>query len=378
MFSLYENNLNDILPDLPDIKKLKIPNDLKYKKDDLFICVLGFEDRAKNIAQKLCDSGDYRCTESILLEYFTNRKDNEINREATEKSLTNFSDLLTNMQCESDDFLDSFRQILKRLCNNDNHIPSITFDISSCSAKLTLELLHIIFEFNVKLLLVYTEAALYYPLKNQTEEILQLIHEKGDDFYQTFGPTRGVAKIVPSRFHSGCNLDDLPNAAILFATYKPERNTTALSNIFADPPIEKYENRIVWVIGKPHQKKDHYRIEFTKKINKIKKTSKCKTLSTFYYKETLSYLDDEFDKLSKEYHVFVTALGSKMQVIGLSLFHHIHPDVTIMFITPKEYDADKYSEGCLETWKIDFGDVIKIKILLDKVGTLELKNLKNK
>jgi hypothetical protein len=63
-----------------------------------------------------------------------------------------------------------------------------------------------------------------------------------------------------------------------------------------------------------------------------------------------------------------------MQVIGLSLFHHIHPDVTILFVTPKEYDADKYSEGCLETWKIDFGEVNKIKEILDKIGTLELKN----
>ncbi|MGA2917181.1 hypothetical protein [Methanoregula sp.] len=374
MFSLSETKLGDILPDLPDIKKLKVPKDFENKKDDLFICVLGFEDRAKNIAQKLSDNANYQCTESILLEYLTNRKDNEINREATEKSLTSFSDLLTNMQCEADDFLDSFRQILKRLCNNEKHIPSITFDISSCSAKLTLELLHIIFEFNVRLLLVYTEAALYYPLEKQTEEILKLIDEKGDDFYQTFGPTRGVAKIVPSRFHSGCNLDDLPNAAILFATYKPERNTTALSNIFADPPIEKYGDRIVWVIGKPHKKKDYYRIEFTKKINKITRTSKCKILSTFYYKETLSYLNEEFEKLSNEYHVFVTALGSKMQVIGLSLFHHIHPDVTILFVTPKEYDADKYSEGSLETWKIDFGEVNKIKEILDKIGTLELKN----
>jgi len=374
MFSLYEYKLNDILPDLPDIKKLKIPKDFENKKDELFICVLGFEDRAKNIAQILSDSTNYRCTESILLEYFTNRKDNEINRESTEKSLTKFSDILTNMQCEADDFLDTFRQILKRICNKDKYIPSITLDISSCSAKLTLELLHIIFEFNVSLLLVYTEAALYYPLKNQTDEILRLINEKGDDFYQTFGPTRGVAKIVPSRFHSGCNLDDLPNAAILFATYKPERNSTALSNIFADPPIEKYGDRIVWVIGKPHQKKDSYRIEFTKKINKITTTSKFKILSTFYYKETVLYLDEEFGKLSKEYHVFITALGSKMQIIGLSLFHHIHPDVTIIFITPKEYDADKYSEGCLETWKIDFGEVVKIKQLLDKIGILELKN----
>jgi hypothetical protein len=59
-----------------------------------------------------------------------------------------------------------------------------------------------------------------------------------------------------------------------------------------------------------------------------------------------------------------------MQALGTALFCYMHPDVRVIFSTPKEYNAARYSKGCKEVWEMDVGAVGELRRRLDEVGTL--------
>ena len=50
------------------------------------------------------------------------------------------------------------------------------------------------------------------------------------------------------------------------------------------------------------------------------------------------------------------------------------PDTTVIFVLPRKYNAEQYTEGSIEMWKIDLGKVQEILSLLDSVGTIKLEN----
>ena len=77
--------------------------------------------------------------------------------------------------------------------------------------------------------------------------------------------------------------------------------------------------------------------------------------------------------MSERYTITLSPLGSKMQALGTALFCYMHPDVRVIFSTPKEYNATQYSKGCKEVWKLDFGPLSELRRRLDQVGTLRVE-----
>ncbi|MCK4637593.1 MAG: hypothetical protein KAT49_06915, partial [Methanomicrobia archaeon] len=291
------------------------------------------------------------------------------NREELVKSLSKFTTLVTSMQCNSEEFSDTLRQMLTRLCKKETH-PSITFDISVCTSKLLLTALKILFEFDLKLRIVYSEADIYHPTREEIKKNLEgWIRE------EELGLTRGVANVFTGREHPGYNFDALPEAVIAFAAFKPERSKAVIAFI-DENLLENPEDRVVWIIGVPHLDKDCWRTGLLRNINGIPKDSPSFNVSTFDYKETLKTLDNKIYKKHYKYHFNISPLGSKMQSLGITLFHYIRPDVTIVFAPPKEYNASHYSEGCKGTWIIDFGNLDKIRNILNRVGVIEIRNRK--
>ena len=363
---IHEVELSEVMPELPDIKPLEITRDFLNREDALFICTLGFEDRCPWIPRSIAENGAYRCNEAIYFEYLTNREDNEINRNELVDSLNKFATLVTPVQCDSEDFSFTLRQMLRRLCMNGAN-PSITFDISVCTSKLLLIVLKILFEFDVELRMVYSEADIYHPTREE-------IKKKKDKWIreEEFGLTRGVTDVFTSQEHSGYNLDGLQKAVIAFATFKPERTKSIISAI-DESLLEKPAERVFWIVGIPHSPEDQWRTDLVRDINKIPEDSPSFEVSTFDYKETLKILDKIYKQHTYEYHYNISPLGSKMQSLGIALFHYVRPDVTIYFAIPKEYNASHYSEGCKETWIVDFGNLDKIRNLLNRVGMVEIR-----
>jgi len=124
----------------------------------------------------------------------------------------------------------------------------------------------------------------------------------------------------------------------------------------------------------PHHEQDRWRLAAMKRINAIPQDAPQVEVSTFDYKDTLRVLERLHGELSGSYTITLSPLGSKMQALGTALFCYMHPDVRIIFSTPREYNAAQYSKGCKAVWKIEFGSLDEeLRRKLDQVGTLRVE-----
>jgi hypothetical protein len=73
------------------------------------------------------------------------------------------------------------------------------------------------------------------------------------------------------------------------------------------------------------------------------------------------------------YRFNLSQMGSKLQAVGTSLFCYTHPDVKVVYATPREYNASLYSEGCKQMHVLDLGPLAELRNRLDRVGTLRIE-----
>jgi hypothetical protein len=362
----------DIINKLPEIISLNCEKEFNQQKYDIFLCALGFEERCLTIPEQLSNTKDFKCKQTIYFDYSTNIKDNEINKQKLILALQQFSDSQKSMQCDEDYFTRNLREYLN-LFNKTNQKLKVIFDISVCSSKLLLTVMKVLFEFEINLQVLYSEAKIYHPTWEEFEkEHLKWITE--DDF----GIARGVGKVMPSPEYPGSNRQN-PDLIIAFLTFKQERTHAIIADI-DETILIKPEKRIKWIIGDPHMD-DEYKIkrkDIMKKVNKIPEACPTYEVSTFNYKETLKKLDKIYNDNNLDFHINISALGSKMQTLGIALFCYVRPDVSVYLAIPKEYNSKQYSEGCKATWKIDFGNLLEIRNILDKVDQFELLQIDKK
>jgi hypothetical protein len=100
-------------------------------------------------------------------------------------------------------------------------------------------------------------------------------------------------------------------------------------------------------------------------------------VSTLNYKETLKVLDKIYENKSLNFHINISALGSKMQSLGCSIYCYIRPEISVYHAIPKKFNPKQYSEGYKDVWIIDFGHLTKIRDILNRIGTLEISKLNN-
>jgi hypothetical protein len=366
---IYEVDLPEVISKLPDITPMQIERDFSSgRNDDLFLCALGFEDRCTSIPRMIAENGKYKCHESIHFEYSTNPEDNEINRTELVAALKNFSTLVTPLPCDNEGFAAEFRQVILRSCQRYG-CPKITFDISVCASRLILLVMKILFEFDVDLRIVYSEANIYHPTRKEIEQDREI--GKTETNEEKLNLAKGVSIVSPSNEHPGSNIDSLPEAIVSFATFSPRRSEAIIAYI-DENLLAKPGERVTWIVGIPHLKEDSWRINYAAEISDVPRSQSI-NVSTFDYKDMIKNLNKLHRQYSMKYHLNVSALGSKMQSLGIALFHYMQPEVTIMFAPPVKYNASRYSEGCKKTWVIDFGRIDKIRDILDELGIVKLK-----
>lgn len=365
MAHIQQIQLRDILSQLPKIEPLDVESDLLGKEDDLFLGALGFEDRCLSIPELIAKTKRYKCTEAIYFEYATNVNDNEVNKPRLLQALQDFSTAVNPMSCDEDNFPTNLRTTLSRICN-EGRTPSVIFDISVCTSKLLLLALKVLLEFDLSLRILYSEAEVYHPTREEYEsDPEKWTTEEG------FGLAIGVSAVIPSVEHPGYRRDMLQEVMVVFPTFKPERAKAIIAEI-DESLIMKPKDRVIWIVGNPHLPEDHWRVDAVREINKITASAPSYEVSTFYYEETLKTLERIYQPRDCKYHVTLSPLGSKMQSLGIALFCYMRHDVSIVFATPKEYNARQYSEGYKAVWQIDFGNLTTIRDILDRVGQLNI------
>jgi len=366
MRNIKEIELIDIINGLPDIESLDCNKEFLNKEYDAFFCALGFEERCLSIPEQLSNIDGFKCKQALYFEYSTNIEDNEINRPRLIMAFEKFADSWTSLQCDNENFTEDLRKLLNK-CKQSEQIFKIILDISVCSSKLILSLIKVLLELNINLHIVYSEARTYHPTCEEfDEEPEKWTTEEG------FGIAQGVGKVVPSVEYPGTQREN-PDIIVAFPTFKPER-TKAIITYIDESLLVRPEKRIIWMIGEPHMDKDirEKRKRMIRKINGITKEMPSYNVCTLDYKKTLVALENIYKDKNLLFHINVSALGSKMQSLGISIFEYIRPDVSVYLATPVKYNPQQYSEGCKSIWQIDFGDLTNIRGILNKVGQLEI------
>lgn len=357
--------LTDILIYLPNLNKLDLETEFSTEKYDIFFSALGFEERCLFIPEKLAEMRKIKCNNAYIFEYSTNTSDNEVNKPRLEKALSTFSDSYESLRCDEEEFTHKLRDIL---CASPREIPRVVWDISVCSSKLIISVMQIMFKFDIDLKIVYSEAEKYYPSPSD----IKRDPKKGlrKDY---FGIARGVGKVIESKESPGVNRENLPNLIVAFPTYKPERTKAIITHIDQTILINRPTKRIFWIIGDPNMTENlrEKRKKMMTEINEISKDDISYEISTLHYKKTMETLEDIYTKNNLKYHINISALGSKMQSLGIALFSYIRPDVSIFHATPTEYNPNKYSEGCKEIWSISFGNLKIIRSKLNSIGAID-------
>ena len=356
--------LGSIVDRLPEIQEFNPRAEPPYGPDNLFLCALGFEPRCLSLPKLLSESG-YRSERIVVFEYDTNVDENERNRTELTQYLEAISDDIQHLPLSDPDYPNGLRHILDSLLSGASETESrITFDLSVAANRIVVTTMAILCEANAQLNILYSEASIYYPTKKEYEDDPLAWQNES-----LLGLERGVGGVTPSREFPGQPFDPLPDAVILFPTFKAERSRAVIT--FVDPSLDgARHDQIAWLIGVPHLDENRWRIEALKEINGLTSDDEQHHISTLHYKETLTTLESIYIRLSNDYKLTLSPIGSKMQALGSSLFCYIHPDTRIVFAIPEEYNAAQYSEGSRGTWRIDFGSLSELRKLLGSVGKL--------
>ena len=353
--------LSSIVDRLPEIQSFNPRAGFLSGPDNLFLCALGFEPRCLTLPKLLAESG-YRSERVVVFEYDTNVHENERNRKELTQYLESISDDIQPLLLSDPDYPNGLRHILDSLPSETE--PRITFDISVAANRIVVTTMAALCEANAQLNILYSEASVYHPTKKEYEDDPSAWQNE-----LLLGLERGVGGITPSREFPGQPFDPLPDAVILFPTFKAERSRAVIT--FVDQSLDGARHgQITWLVGVPHLDENRWRIEALKEINGLTSDDVQHHISTLHYKETLTSLESIYGRLSNEYKLTLSPIGSKMQALGSSLFCYIHPDTRIVFAIPETYNAAQYSEGSRETWNIEFGSLKELRKLLDSVGRL--------
>ena len=358
-------HLADIIPTLNSATRLDANDVATRAKDDLFLCALGFEQRCLTLPSKL-DLAEYRSKRACYFNYATNLEDNAVNLFELERHLSTIAPIVAPIDADTLDFPARLRELLELVVSESRpERPRVTFDISVTANRLLLRCIKVLFEFEICLRVIYSEAAVYYPSQEDFERETQTEEDN------QIGLEYGVGDVRPSIDHPGEALDPLPDSLILFPSFKGDRSKAVIS--FVDPSLlQKPNEKVVWLVGVPHLDDDKWRLEAMKKINEIDEETRYLEVSTFDYKQTLKVLEKLHAELSDKSRITISPLGSKMQALGTALFCYMHSDVRVILSSPREYNAAQYSEGYKEVWKIDFGPLAELRSNLDQVGLLRI------
>jgi hypothetical protein len=362
---LHEVTLAEQIRSLPELRPLEVL-DLTSRDISLFVCALGFEPRGLVIPEMLASKLKVR--RALVCEYSTNRDDNAVNRPSLIRHLHAISSDVQSIDCDSEDFTQLLRANIEAQIASTQRDgrPVVCFDVSAAANRLLFTCIKVFLEYDIELKILYSEANSYSPSREAYEE--NRVRWEADE---GFDLERGVSDVRVSNEYAGYHVDQLPDCVIVFPSFNRVRAQAVISAV--DPSLLGIgTDNVIWLLGVPHLQNDHWRLSAMRAVNKLVDGNVQYEVSTFNYKATLERLEGIYLERVAKVKFTMAPMGSKLQALGASLFCYLHPDVRVIFATPKEYNATQYSTGCKAAWLCDFGSTSTLRAILDKVGSIEL------
>jgi hypothetical protein len=358
--------LSEVIHRLPEVQPFGAPNRSSVEGADLLLCPVGFEERCLTISSFFAGS-QIAVKRSVYFEYSTNPEDNAIRRGQLIEHLKAFSSTVDRLDADEEDLARSLRKSLSLLQVGDaGREPLVIFDISVGSNRLLMRALKVLLEAPIRLTVLYSEAATYHPTRDEYDS-----EPTKWESAESLGLDRGVNEVEFSEEFPGYHVDQLPDCVTIIAGFNADRARAAVSKV--DPfLLSTPEGKVIWLVGVPHLPEDQWRAHLARTIHKLGTEEPQFDVGTFDYRKIVRILEDIYLKRCGQFRFTLAPLGSKMQALGAGLFCYLRPEVRVVFVTPQRYNAARYSEGCKNTWMIEFGPVARVRELLDDVGKVSI------
>jgi hypothetical protein len=352
-------SLSDGLSQMPDIKPLEIG-----EQNDLFISVLGFEERALAVSRML-SAGGFRCGTAMYVQYRNPKVDNSANLPGLMSSLMEVS---ATPPIVIPDFEAGkrIRTHIQSLANVTNREVTVTLDLSAASVALILQFMHALIDLPVSLRICYTEADLYFPTKEDYSSNPQTW--LSDDNLKT---EIGVDSVRISPDYPGQHSVLLPHSFILVPNFNPARAKAMLAS-WDEGLIANPTRAVTWLIGVPHLAESAWRCQALKEINEVEDIQPQLEVGTFDYKDIIRVLDQLWNEQGRNRNITLALLGSKFQTLGSALFCELHPEVRVVTSSPTEFRQKRYSRGIRELWQVQFGSLKTFREILLSCGEWQI------
>lgn len=359
---------------------------------DMFICALGFEDRASFIPQELAktlNSGAVRL--SLLARYEINIEENESGGAKARDALENFSYRVKTF-CADDpqETKRSINEAILDLQKMKGGRITVAFDISGASATLLLSVLGALFPYAniISLQIFYAEAQEYFPSRHEYDTALDiLIHQGLSDGDDTSFSEQGVSDVDTNELYPGHNVENRPDHIIAVPSLRTSRLVGCLARI-GDQPMASPGESLFWILSEPPGQLG-WRLDLQRRIvNRQLATmsgrdpsapetptlgqSNSRVCSTHDYRQILVALIEQIDAAGGM-NVSLVHMGSQLQSVGVALALYVRDEVTLLRSRPKQFNVHKYSRGIGPMWMIDFDSLPQVLHALRQIGKLQLQ-----
>ena len=359
--------LSEVVGSFPEAKTFSGSEARFSKQVSFFICALGFEKRCLAVPGRLAEK-KWRAGRCIYLEFSTNRDDNETNRAELLACLNSISDRVDPMEADGELFAASIRKVLRSIVEAaEGSRPTVVFDISVTSNRLLMRTMKVLFEYDLHLIVLYSEAAVYHPTVDEYKRAKSKAPSRNEPWLD-----RGVSEVTNSQEYPGYHVDQLPDCMLVIPGFNRDRVRASIYRV--DPTLTSVrDEKIIWLIGVPHLPENQWRLELMREVLGLTQDIPQVEISTFDYKDSLCTLESLYRERVNRYRFTISPMGSKLQSLGCSFFCNLHPDVKVMFSVPEKYNAANFSEGCREMWIIEFESLRDTLQSLDRVGALMIQ-----
>lgn len=347
--------LRSVVEGLPDLRPLEDSIQMGDSYD-IFLGAMGFEERTTSALGILVNKR-IKVEKALVLEFDLYQQATEKRRQEYETFISNVTDGHTyrpiNAPVATPDPVLPERLRNSLLAASKGKNTRILFDCTSCPSRVLSKCLKLLLETGCDLTILYSEAAKYYPTREQWGS--GTLRPRGG---RIEGPFSGVRFVEKPPSLQADDQGEAPVMLVLFPTFNTERTSGVLADI--DPA------KRIWLIGEPHDLSENdYRIDLAKSFAApiMYPGDAWSLVTTFDYKKAVEVLGAIYSENRFNYRISVMPHGSKMQTLGVGLFAIAH-QVSMVFAMPKEYNPSHYSEGCKQVWAIKLGNSAT---LLDKI-----------
>lgn len=313
------------IPNFPIIKEITNFDE----KADLYICVMGFEDRCLGSNKRLSDT-NFKSKQTLILMYDVYKINNETNRDEFEKTVKKFSDKVSYVNYKTgkarNEFLTQFKNEINRL---ESSPKSIAINITGMTNHSLISLVNFALDNTKNTRIIYTEPATY-----------------GTQLKSPSSFTSGVDDIFTLPDFSGATLPGYSTLLLVTMGYDLTRPRGIISEL---QPTDK-----IGIMTLPNLK------VMNEQFNRIKKEHEVlfgndhmEILSIFDYDAAIKCLEKIREKYVQSHNIIVSLNGSKLIAIAVLLFLKKYRDIQLILSTPVKYHPDRYSKGVGRTFIID-------------------------